>query len=163
MGFGAAIKWFFKVLREGEPPSGSAGQTTAPPPPVFTPSLEPAIQLLGLLQKEGRLLDFLHEDIGGYSDAEVGAAVRTIHAGCRRALKEHATLEPVAPQAEGASITVPTGFDASAIQLTGEVRGGPPFRGIVRHRGWRVVKLNLPTVPSAADARIAAPAEVEVQ
>jgi len=175
MHLGAAIKWFFKVLGEGEPILAQAASaakmgtaeapaiSAAPPPPAFTPSREPAIQLLGLLQKEGRLIDFLMEDVGGFSDAEIGAAVRDIHAGCRRALLEHATLKPVLAESEDSPVTVAEGFDASAILLTGEVSGRPPYKGFVRHRGWRVADLRLPTVPQKADASIAAPAEVEVR
>src|SRR5207253_6846543 len=35
-----------------------------------------AVQLLAILQREGRLLDFLQEDVDGYADAQIGAAVR---------------------------------------------------------------------------------------
>ncbi|MDX2175676.1 MAG: DUF2760 domain-containing protein [Candidatus Sumerlaeia bacterium] len=154
MHLAAAFKWFFKILREGEP---------APPAPVFASSSEPAIQLLGLLQKEGRLVDFLMEDMSGFSDAEIGAAARDIHGKCRNLLKERAALEPVVPQAEGAPIEVPAGFDASAILLSGNVSGAGPFKGTVNHRGWRVARLDLPTVPHGADPKVAAPAEVEVR
>lgn len=156
-----AIKAFFRVLIKGE--EGNAGPAAAPPPDdAFKASAEPAIQLLGLFQKEGRLLDFLLEDISGYSDADVGAAVREIHAGCRRVLDERAAFERVLDGEEGASIEVPAGFDASAISLTGNVHGDGPYRGSLRHRGWRVAKFDLPTVPAGSDARVAAPAEVDL-
>lgn len=168
MHLAAAFKWFFKILREGEPAPTAAASSAAPapppppPPPVFTPSPQPAIQLLGLLQQEGRLIDFLHEDIAAYSDAEIGAAVRGIHSGCAKCLRERVRLEPVLKDPEGSMIAVPEGFDPSTIRLLGEVSGPPPFRGTIRHRGWRVVSLQLPTVPARADAQVAAPAEVEI-
>lgn len=158
MSLSAAFKWFFKVLREGEPPVASA----APPPPVFTASTEPAVQALALLQKEGRLVDFLMEDITGYSDAEVGAAVRDIHRGCRKVLLERMKPEAVLGEGEGSAYAVPVGFDASRIAVTGTITGQPPYRGTVRHRGWRIPTVNLPTVPAGADASVVAPAEVEV-
>ncbi len=161
MGLGAAIRWFFKILREGEP-APAAASAPAAPPPVFMPSKEPALQLLALFQKEGRLLDFLMEDISAYSDAEIGAAARELHAGCRKALLERAAPEPVLSESEGAEVTLPEGFDASAIRVMGEVSGRAPFRGVVRHRGWRVRELRLPTVPPGADPAVIAPAEVEL-
>lgn len=156
MSFGAAFKWFFKVLKEGEPDLSPKAL------PVFAASGEQAVQMLALLQREGRLLDFLQEDIRSFSDAEVGAAVRDIHAGCRKLLTERVKLVPVLDAAEGAKTTVPAGFDPIAITVSGNVAGSPPFTGTVRHRGWRVASLNMPTVPPNADPMIAAPAEVEV-
>lgn len=158
MSLSAAFKWFFKVLKEGEP----AVAATAPPPPAFTASTEPAVQVLALFQKEGRLVDFLMEDVSGYSDAEVGAAVRDIHRGCRRVLLERMKPEAVLAESEGSAYAVPAGFDASSVAVTGNVTGQPPYRGTVRHRGWRVPAVNLPTVPAGADAAVVAPAEVEV-
>jgi len=152
-----AFKAFFRVLSAGE-------QTPAPPPPpaeAFKPSSEPAIQLLALLQKEGRLLDFLSEDIQSYGDADVGAAVRSIHAGCRGLLDERVRLEQILEGSEGDSVEVPAGFDASSISIIGSTPSAFPARGRLVHRGWRVTELRLPTPPPGADARVAAPAEVE--
>lgn len=123
---------------------------------------DPAIALLAVLQREGRLVDFLREDISAYSDAQVGAAARSIHACCRKALDEHLLLEPVRTEDEGARIVVPNGFDPSAIRLTGRVGGKPPFRGVLRHRGWRTKQVELPTDPAGQDLSIIAPAEVEI-
>ena len=86
-----------------------------------------AIQVLSILQRQGRLLDFLQEDIQSFDDAQIGAAVRGVHEGCRKALAEHVTLKPVMDQPEGSTVTVEPGFDAHAIQLTGHVAGDPPF------------------------------------
>jgi hypothetical protein len=155
-----AIKAFFRVLAHGE----VAAHTAAPPPPpdAFRASPEPAVQLLALLQKEGRLIDFLRENIDAYSDADIGAAVRAIHAGCRKLLDERIALEPILAEAEGAPVEVPAPFDASAISLTGNLAAPPPHRGIVRHRGWRVTRLDLPTIPPGSDPHVAAPAVVEI-
>ena len=138
----------------------------APEPP--TPSPAPskpspaAVQLLALLQREGRLVDFLQEEIESYSDARIGAAVRTIHQGCRKALAEHLTLEPVISGQEGSEITVPEGFDPSTVRLTGNVLGQPPFKGILRHPGWRTARVELPAQPPGQDLTIVTPAEVEM-
>lgn len=158
-----AIRAFWRALLEGEKALTPTG-AQAPPPPetAFRPSAEPAIQLLALLQKEGRLVDFLAEEIKSYSDAEIGAAVREIHAGCRRVLDGRFRLERVLDAAEGASAQIPAGYDASAIALAGNASGAGPHTGIVRHRGWRVAETRLPTVAPGADASIVQPAEVEV-
>lgn len=123
---------------------------------------DPAVSLLALLQREGRLVDFLREDIAAYPDAQVGAAVRAIHASCRKVLDEHLALEPVRSEEEGARVLVERDFDASAIRLTGNVSGKPPFRGILRHRGWRTRRVELPADPLGQDPSIVAPAEVEI-
>ena len=106
------------------------------PPPPPKPSGE-AVRLLGILQREARLIDFLMENITPYSDEQVGASVRDIHQRAQAAIKKHVQLEPVLPQEEGAGVTVPTGFDPSAIRLVGNVTGQPPFKGTLEHGGWR--------------------------
>jgi hypothetical protein len=121
-----------------------------------------ALQLLALLQREGRLVDFLREPIDGYDDATVGAAVRDIHRGCKKALDEHFTLEPVMGGAENERVSVAQGFDAQRIRLVGEVKGQPPFSGTLRHHGWAATKIKLPTVTGAVDHSVVAPAEVEI-
>ncbi|TMA49215.1 MAG: DUF2760 domain-containing protein [Deltaproteobacteria bacterium] len=120
-----------------------------------------ALGLLGVLQHEGRLLDFLEEDLAGYSDEQIGAAARGIHEGCRSALRERIGLEPVVPQGEGESIVVESGFDPAAIRLIGNVSGTPPYHGVLRHPGWRARTATFPRRP-AADPRVIAPAEVEI-
>jgi hypothetical protein len=99
--------------------------------------------------------------LSGYDDAQIGAAVRTIHAGCREALLEHVTLEPIYSENEGSQVTVDAGFDANAVRLVGNVTGEPPFRGTLVHRGWRVAKLALPRQTSDKE-KVIAPAEVEI-
>jgi hypothetical protein len=142
-------------------PPQAAPAPEAPPAPA-PPDSRQALHLLSLLQREGRLVDFVREDLAGFGDADVGAAARTVHAGCRRALEEAFRLEPVLAQPEGATVTVERGFDAAAIRLTGNVVGEPPFRGALRHHGWRAVSVALPPPPEGRDPAVVAPAEVEL-
>jgi hypothetical protein len=135
---------------------------TAPTPSVPRADGAAAIQLLAILQREGRLLDFLQEDVDAYSDAQIGAAVRDIHRGCKKALQEHLPLEPVLREPENAQVRVDPGFDPSRIRLTGNVVGEPPFTGALRHHGWRVAKVALPSPAKATDPTVVAPAEVEL-
>lgn len=153
-------------LREAKPRETPAVQRPqAPPKPVAPPppSDGPAVQMLAILQRQGRLIDFLQEDLGLYDDAQIGAAVRSIHEGCKQALTEHVKLEPIYQEPEGSSVVLQPGFDPNAVRLTGNVVGNPPFRGELRHRGWRVAKITLPQrVDGQAQEQIVAPAEVEV-
>ena len=138
-------------------------ETKAPAPaaPVVKAS-DGALQILAILQRDSRLLDFLMEDVQAYSDAQIGAGVRQIHADCRKALQEHLALGPVMADAEGATVTVPPGFDPSAVRLTGNVTGQPPFRGTLLHRGWRVKAIKLAPPPEGQDEFVLQPAEVEL-
>ncbi len=121
-----------------------------------------ALAFLGLLQREGRLIDFLQESIDDYDDADIGAAARDIHRGCRKAVLDHITLEPVMPGDEDDAVTVEKGFDPGEVRLVGEVNGDPPFKGVLRHHGWRATKAELPTLTDNVDRRVIAPAEVEI-
>ena len=121
-----------------------------------------ALQLLGLLQRDARFVDFVEEDIANYSDADIGAAARLVHDGCRAVLREHFTIKPVRTEAEGSRITLPEGFDAAAVRLTGNVVGRAPFNGSISHRGWKVEDTRLPKLAPSHDASIVAPAEVEL-
>ena len=134
--------------------------TAAAPPPAPRPA-DGALRLLGLLQEQGRLVDFLEEDLTPYPDDQIGGAVRAIHDGCRKALHAQFALEPVLRGAEGEDVTVDAGFDAAAVRLTGNVAGAPPFRGVLRHGGWRVTSATLPD-RQGLDPRVIAPAEVEI-
>lgn len=125
------------------------------------PSTDAALQLLALLQREGRLVDFLEEDVASFSDADIGAAARVVHGGCRKALREHVKLEPVRSEDEGAKVTLAEA-SPSEVKLTGNVQGKGPHTGVLRHRGWRAVAVQLPTAVAGHDARIVAQAEVEL-
>ena len=89
-------------------------------------------------------------------------AVRVVHEGCRKALRQHFVTEPVRAESEGSRITLEEGFDASAVRLTGNVVGQPPFSGTLAHRGWRVTEVKLPKIAAGHDVNIVAPAEVEL-
>lgn len=120
------------------------------------------LYLVSLLQREGRLIDFFSENLDLYEDAQIGAAVRNIHQNCKKVMDKNLSLRPVVDQNEGEEITVKPDFDPDAIKLTGNVTGNPPFKGILRHKGWQTQKLDLPTLSSGRDSRIIAPAEVEI-
>lgn len=140
-----------------------AVEAPRPPQAVLQESgPDSALVLLSLLQKEGRFLDFLQEEVSGYSDHEVGAAARVVHDGCRRVLDDHLSIAPVRDEAEGSQVTLQKGFDPSAERPTGHVIGEPPFTGSLVHRGWRALDVRLPQVASSRDVRILAPAEVEL-
>ncbi|MEO7094028.1 MAG: DUF2760 domain-containing protein [Polyangiales bacterium] len=126
------------------------------------PSVEPALQLLALLQREGRFVDFLEEDVTALSDADIGAAARVVHDGCRKALRAHGKLRPVRSEDEGVKVTVAAGTSPAEVKLVGNVRGVAPFSGVLRHRGWRLDELSLPTAIAGHDVRVVAPAEVEL-
>ncbi len=145
-------------------PTAPAALPKEAPKPAPAPSSEAsAIQILSILQRKGRLIDFLQEDLSVYQDAQIGAAVRNIHEGCKQALAEYVDLEPIFTEEEGSAITVEPGFDAHAIRLTGNIVGNPPFKGALRHRGWRVARVDLPKqTPAQQKERIVAAAEVEV-
>ncbi len=131
------------------------------PPKPIKPSGAP-LRMLTLLQREGRLLDFLMEDISGAPDAQVGFGVREMHRKCQDAIKKALDLEPVLPNNEDETVEIKAGFDPAAIRLTGNVAGQPPFRGRLIHPGWRVRSIRVPAPPEGADEFLIAPAEVEM-
>ena len=173
--FVLAFVCFFRVLFDGlfaarvrAVQSGPASEPELPPAPPEPepkkepPSLVPALELLGLLQREGRFVDFVKQDVAGFSDADIGAAARVVHEGCRKALAAHATIEHIRSEDEGSSITLAAGFDAAEVKLTGKVGRSAPYRGTLQHKGWRVKKLQLPSVIDGHDAHLLYPAEVEL-
>jgi hypothetical protein len=179
-----AFRCFFSILIHAEIPqdiqqriSKSGSDTSSPqvveaPAPASrlkeaerppTDAIDRAVQMLALLQRDGRLIDFLSENIAPYSDAQLGAAVRTIHETCRQVLDRYLKLESILNTEEDQPVTVQAGFDPAAIKLVGDVRGEPPLRGLLRHKGWRVKEMKLPTLPEGSAARmVIAPAEVEI-
>ena len=143
--------------------SAVPAQAPAPTPaPLRQASPDAALQLLALLQREARLIDFTQENIGGYSDADIGGAARLVHEGCAKVLREHFTLAPVRAEAEGSRITLNEGFDARAVRLTGNVVGQAPFQGSLSHRGWRATEVRLPKLADSHDSAVLAQAEVEL-
>lgn len=137
-----------------------ARQTAPAPPPERVHAS--GLVLLAALQREGRLLDFLQQDVAGFSDEEVGAAARVVHEGCRKVVRGYFDLEPARPEAEGATLTLPAGFDAQRVRLTGNVAGQPPFKGTLKHHGWVAREIRMPALSAAIDPRVVAPAEVEL-
>jgi hypothetical protein len=170
--FSLAVRCFFRVLF-GKPLPEELAPRPAPaalPEPKPAPRLAPAkadptagaLLLLGLFQREGRLVDFLNEAIDGYDDAAIGAAVRDVHKGLKKVLAEHIPLVAVVDAEENEAYTVDAGFDPARIRLTGNVAGSPPFTGTLRHHGWRAAKVALPDAAAGLDLTVIAPAEVEV-
>ncbi|WP_175941365.1 DUF2760 domain-containing protein [Caballeronia sp. BCC1704] len=149
-------------IKTPAPAAAPVAPAAPAPSPLKEASPVAALQLLGLLQRDARFIDFVEEDIANYSDADIGAAARLVHDGCRAVLREHFTIKPVRSEAEGSRITLPDGFDASAVRLTGNVVGKPPFNGSISHRGWKVEETRLPKLAQTHDASIVAPAEVEL-
>jgi hypothetical protein len=138
-------------------------QAPAPAPIVLKEATpDAALQLLGLLQKEARFLDFIQENVAAYSDADVGIAARVVHEGCSKVIKEHFTLDSVFHEQEGSKVTLAQGFDATKVRLTGNIVGNAPFTGHLIHKGWQVTQMNLPKLTAGHDAKIIAPAEVEL-
>jgi Domain of unknown function (DUF2760) len=137
---------------------------TPMPEPVILKEYTPnaALQVLGLLQKEARFIDFIKEDITAYSDADIGAAARVVHEGCNKTINEHFTLAPIRNEQEGSNITVPVGFDAAAIRLTGNIVGTAPFVGTLVHKGWQVTDVRLPKLTQGHNPNVVAAAEVEL-
>ncbi len=121
------------------------------------------LHLISVLQTEGRLLDFLNEDLDQYEDNQVGAAVRGVHERCKLALSKYVSLQPLANQAEGETVTVSPGFDPGSYRLSGNVTGDPPFEGSLVHKGWRAEGLNMPSFSFSGDPEIIAPMEVNVE
>src|SRR5438552_711624 len=124
-------------------PSAPSVLAAPPPPPAPPKPAGTPLRMLALLQAESRLVDFLMEDVQGYTDAQIGQAVREVHKKARAALLQHATIEPVLKGTEGDTTTVPKGFDPSAIRVVGNIAGEPPFKGEINHVGWRVKELKL--------------------
>ena len=143
-------------------------ETAAPPaqeqPQAGRADAEVA-QLLAILQEKGRLVDFLMDNINGYSDAQVGAAARVVHAGCKAVLQENFRISPARTEPEGSTVQVPAGYSADEYRLVGRIAGPAPFSGVLVHRGWKTDMVKLPQLlrGSTDQLPIIAPAEVEVQ
>lgn len=165
----AALAAQVRALRNGEPlappaapPAPAPAPKAAPAPVLKTTGPESALQLLALMQRDARLIDFCQENLASYDDAQIGSAARLVHEGCVKVLREHFTIEAVRSESEGARVTLPAGFDAASVRLTGNVVGQPPFTGTLNHRGWRAAEVRLPQLAPGHDASVIAPAEVEL-
>ena len=118
---------------------------------------------LAILQRDGRLLDFFDEDLSLYDDEQIGAAVRSVQEDCKKTIKKYINLKPVVDNEEGEKLMVEAGFDIDSIKLIGNVAGEPPFDGIVKHRGWKAGKREIPKLSDVQDSTIIMPAEIEIQ
>ena len=163
--FQPALAARLRDLRDGvaaPAPAPSPAPAAPPAPQLREAPHEAALQLLGLLQRDARFIDFIEEDVKAYSDADIGAAARVVHEGCRKVLREHFSIQPLRSETEGSRITLPEGFDAAAVRVTGNVVGKAPFTGTLSHRGWRATDTRLPKLAAGHDAAILAQAEVEL-
>ena len=170
-----AFRCFFDLLFSGEL-SGETltalhltKRTAAPAVPKTAPAAPPAaktsdgaLQMLGILQRDARLVDFLMEDIAGYSDDQVGAAVRELHDQCRDSMARYVTLQPVIDGVEGTFAKAPSS-DPAVVKFIGNVPAKPPSGGTLRHKGWRASKIDLPALVGKQDATVIAPAEIEIE
>jgi hypothetical protein len=165
-----AFQAFWSVLTGKESSAPSVPPAVEPPSvpkPVEKPVKgdrfdEGAVYALALLQREGRLVDFLQEEIDGFEDAQIGAAVRQIHAGCRSVIRDHFSIGPILDGAEDSPCEVPADFDPCEIRLTGNVPDRAPYRGSLTHKGWIAGKVSLPQRSGAVNVRVVQSAEVSI-
>jgi Domain of unknown function (DUF2760) len=130
--------------------------------PPKAPDFRPVLFLLTLLQREGRLIDFVQEDIAQFSDAEVGSAARLVHAGCKKVLSGWIDVRPILTVPEGQRYQAAAGTLAGQLQLVGNPKSNQPIEGVVKHQGWRAEKVTIGNLPNGVDLAVLAPAEVEV-
>ena len=152
-----------QVVAEATTTSGTGAQ--APGPEQGAQAEAEVASFLAMLQDKGRLIDFLMDDINAYDDAQVGAAARVVHAGCKTVLREHLRIVPVRQESEGSTIQVPRGYQADEYRLAGKIAGEAPFSGVLVHRGWKAVSVKLPRIlrEPAGGLPTLAPAEVELR
>jgi hypothetical protein len=172
-----AFQSFFNILFQGQlsegvlaglglikraPGPAPAARAAAPPPAPAVRTSDGALQILGILQRDSRLLDFLMEDLTSYPDDQIGAAVRELHDQCRDAVARYVTLQPVIDGVEGTFAKAPS-KDPNVVKFVGNVPATPPAGGTLRHKGWRAAKIDLPSLAAGQDAAIIAPAEIEIE
>lgn len=159
-----AFRAFFAILFGGALPPELRPPVPVPKPAAAAqpPPSHGALQILGILQRDSRLVDFLMEDVSTYSDDQIGAAVRSLHDQARDSLARYLSLQPVIDGVEGA-YTRPATTDPAAVKFIGNVPAGTPEGGVLRHKGWRAGKVDLPALNPKQDATIIAPAEIEIE
>lgn len=177
--FSAAFRAFFGILFGGKLPDSVArafgysktSARRAEPEKKAEPAVKTsdgAMQVLGLLQRDARLVDFLMEDISAYTDDQVGAAVRNVHAHAQESLRKYLKLGPVIDGVEGTFAKPESAGalakDAAAVKFIGNLPAqGRPAGGTLRHKGWYAVDVNLPAIPAKSNPAVIAPAELEVE
>jgi Domain of unknown function (DUF2760) len=168
-----AIRSFFSILFHGSLPDDAITQlgltrrgAAAKPQPAAAATgprvSDGALQILAILQRDSRLVDFIMEDIAAYSDDQVGAAVRGLHDQARESLTRYVKLDPVIDGVEG-TFTKAALPDPAAVKFVGNVPAGKPSGGLLRHKGWRAGKVELPALNPRQDSNIIAPAEIEIE
>jgi len=150
-------------IAQVQAPQPAVIQPPSPPPPVENTAEAEIVAFFALLQEKGRLVDFLMEDLASYEDAEIGAAARVVHEGCKQVLQEHFKIHAIAEADEGSQITVPAGFAADEYRLVGKLSGDPPFTGKLVHKGWKTDAVKLPRLVDTRRLPAIAPAEVELE
>ncbi len=121
---------------------------------------EPAV-IFSILQRDGRFIDFLMEDLSGVPDSALGAGVRNVQEGCRKTLRDYVEFKSLREEPENTCVEVEKGFSPASVRLLGNVSGDPPFRGILIHHGWKIENAKFPiSIPSG---NVVAPAEVEIK
>ncbi len=175
----AILAWLFFILFLVKPKSAAepvgeqhaetaeaveeqAVKETPAPAQLKEVTADAALQLLTLLQQDARFIDFVQEDLSGYSDADIGAAARVVHEGSKKTLDTYFTLAAVRSEEEESRITLAEGFNAAEVRLTGNVVGTAPFTGTLVHKGWKVTDVKLPKLAEGHDTSIVAAAEVEL-
>jgi Domain of unknown function (DUF2760) len=151
-----------KVESAGPPAEPARPAPGAAPAPQAEAEI---VSFLALLQEKARLVDFLMDDINAFDDAQVGAAARVVHAGCKAVLQEHFQIHPVRAESEGSTVQVAAGYAADEYRLLGRISGQAPFSGVLVHRGWKTEHVKLPRILRASADRLPtiAPAEVELK
>jgi hypothetical protein len=154
----AAFKAFFWALKNPKAFEEKTKKITEKKP---KPALD-HLRLLSMMQHSARFIDFIKEDISAYSDQEVGVVVRDIHKNCAKLLEEVVAIRPISKDEEGSAFIVPVHYDSQEISLIGNIRGEPPYKGVLRHPGWKASKLSLPECSMDVRKEIIQLAEVEV-
>jgi hypothetical protein len=170
-----AFRAFFALLFKGMlshelvaelglvPRSAAVPKTPAAPPAPEIKPTDGALQLLGMLQRDARVLDFFMEDVAPYTDEQVGAAARDVHEKTREVLIRHFAPAPVIDAVEGSVANPPDGSPAMVKYIGNVPATGKPPAGVLRHRGWRATAVSLPGLNSRQDLAVLAPAEIEVE
>jgi hypothetical protein len=171
LSIGSAFSAFFSLIT-GKFPDAIARQygyvkaSEIPAPPPAPPPVkvsDGALQLLGILQRDSRLVDFLMEDISGYSDEQIGGAMRGVHEQCRVSLDRYLKLTPVIDGVEGTYTKLDSGAEKRTKLIGNVPASGKAPGGLLRHKGWRAEKIDLPATSKAEDLTIVAPAEIEIE
>lgn len=176
-----ALRAFFRVLfnkavatdvarvLDGVSPAPAQAPTAEPvtlskpkPAPKPAATRSEALTLLAALQREGRLVDFLREDLAGATDAQIGAVARDLQRDCRAAVERFFAMAPLSDQAEGSRIELPAGYDAAQYHVLGAGDGNAGLSGIILHPGWRATKCDVPTYTGPESGHLViAPCEIE--